>query len=256
MKALFSLLLLTSTFAFGQVDATASAKTPSMADTSLLWKQHNWENYQYRIDGKDSIVRAFDEASSTMIYYATFDRKSLDIHFLNEWYPRTGQIKTLTQKIDGVGDLQSHYYENGLLRLVYSCISDTCTEVHYYNDGSLQSRSKFVRNEEYLEDRLTIEPSQYILTEYYCRNGTVAMRDTSFSAFPHLRRFYDCEGNLYEEVYLNSRNCWEGPYKAYYPDGTIKTTGQYSKFRDRRKVGVWRHFDTNGQLIEEIEYPE
>jgi len=58
-------------------------------------------------------------------------------------------------------------------------------------------------------------------------------------------------GNL-KEVGTYRKNLVEGPVKQYREDGSLRAKGQYKHWR--RKVGVWKYYDTQGNLIEQTDY--
>lgn len=46
---------------------------------------------------------------------------------------------------------------------------------------------------------------------------------------------------------------WHGPYVFMYKDGTIKTEGQYDR---NRPCGLWKYYNSDGNIKEEIRYGE
>jgi len=59
------------------------------------------------------------------------------------------------------------------------------------------------------------------------------------------------DGSIYEES-----SFWDnrlvGGYKLYYPNGQIKRTAEFDSFG--KKIGIWKKFKNNGDIIESIEY--
>jgi len=59
------------------------------------------------------------------------------------------------------------------------------------------------------------------------------------------------DGSIYEES-----SFWDnrlvGRYKLYYPNGQIKRTAEFDSFGE--KVGIWKKFKYNGDIIESIKY--
>ncbi|MDX1463095.1 MAG: hypothetical protein R3359_08565 [Marinirhabdus sp.] len=128
-----------------------------------------------------------------------------------------GQIDTLSQKMVAMQDTYQKPYSVG--SVYYEKGSDTPYSGILYGKFS---NGKYLSIQEYKDG---------------VGNGTWV-------------NYYE-NGNL-KEVGTYRNNLVEGPIKQYREDGSLKAEGTYKHWR--KKVGVWRYYDSKGNLTRQSEY--
>ena len=62
------------------------------------------------------------------------------------------------------------------------------------------------------------------------------------------------ENGNFKEIGTYEQNRVEGPIRKFHPNGEIQAVGTYKDWRI--KVNTWRYYDTEGRLIETVDYGE
>lgn len=104
---------------------------------------------------------------------------------------------------------------------------------------------------------------------------TVELEGTD--SIPVFERVYHSNGSISMEGALNSAGERSGKWKAYYPDGTLWSEGEFKKgkrhggsnvyhqngqlrssgqYKDGKQSGSWKFWNEQGKLIEEKKYPD
>lgn len=136
-----------------------------------------------------------------------------------------------------------HYNENGVLKIELD-LKNRFTK-YYDPKGNISSEER-----EYKDSSVSISYSNEIV-------GLITGRSVSYPQKKELVSidyYYFKNGNVEKlESYISYDGIGgkDGKYVEYYENGNIKLSGQYE--RDRR-VGLWKSFNENGILVENIDY--
>ncbi len=139
------------------------------------------------------------------------------------FYP-DGRLERHFRALDNVRSVMRTYHVNGVPR----------SEVKYYRGRSLRYRDHYTNGQlRYAEQRHPKEP-------YFLRMDLYAADGKPIS----LLKLVDRRQVIFEQ-------------NEYHPDGSLKSRGRarYDRARaDIRKVGIWQHFSSAGELLREEEY--
>jgi len=162
--------------------------------------------------------------------YEFFDYNTANI-LLEEYY-----INNMKEGI-------SKYYDNKnnvFLETNYINNKKHGIETEYYNNGIIKSTTEYDYTK-YGKDGRQKE---------YDNNGNL-IKETTWLLD---RRHSECKiyvDNKLSEIYTYMSGTYEGPYKKFHPNGKIAIEGKYNH---HRKIGIFRHYNVNGDLILEEEY--
>jgi len=148
------------------------------------------------------------------------------------------------------------FYPNGLVQLdgVYKDDKKHGYFKEYDEKGQLLSVKKYYNDVEEKEAPELVSLS--IKTDYYPSGKVKTVASYNGETPDGVRREYAEDGkitagyifhkgNLTGEGIVNEEGDKEGPWKEYYEDGTLRSTGVYDK---GVKVGEWKFYYSNGKL--------
>ncbi|MFN4233424.1 MAG: toxin-antitoxin system YwqK family antitoxin [Bacteroidia bacterium] len=151
------------------------------------------------------------------------------------------------------------FYENGKVKTEVTYLDD---KMHgYYKEydfeGNLIKTLKYVNGE--LEKEVSELTPMEIFTEYY-EDGKIKKQggfknnkpegvhyEFDENGIPSASKIYK-EGVLLGEGLIDSAGMKQGPWKEFYPDGTLKAEGKYE---DNKRIGEWKFYHPN-KKIEQI----
>lgn len=148
--------------------------------------------------------------------------------------------------------LQSCSYdfdEEGYLECIISSYGNMSISTHFYRNGRMRIIS-------YWDLWNDIETKHF----RYHENGTLkAERITGAPIYPY--KIFDNNGHISEEGTFTRDNCWIGEYKSYHPNGQLQFIGHYELYNPEerlrtqtKKNGVWKEFNDEGNLVNEVIY--
>ena len=187
---------------------------------------------EYGTDG--TIITLTEYKRGFIVDRLRINRKDGNGRKQGRWYTfyETGNLKTEVTYKDGK--------KNGYLK-------------EYAENGDLLKISKYVDDEIQTEAEEIQKPE--IQNEYY-PDGKVKISAMFRNGVPEgIRREYNSDGFV-EKAYLYKQGVIigegivkddgnrDGPWKDYYPDGTLKAEGTYD---DGKQVGEWKYYHSNGK---------
>lgn len=124
--------------------------------------------------------------------------------------------------------------------------------------------SKIDFNTDYHTDttrkRLVVEyyPNGKVRLKGY--HGFYANKEISTNYYLGTWYYYNQNGTLHQSIYYHN----DLPSKAfiikkeYYPNGKLKSIEKYNNYdlyqSEKKKLGKWQYFDSNGKLMKEVQY--
>ncbi len=194
-------------------------------------------------EGTGKEYSADDGRVIKMIYYKK--GFTIDIEYVN--------------RIDKAGMKQGKwkfFYPNGVIRLEGEYKNDTKHGYfkEYSEDGNLLLTSKYIDGilQEDVAELVKLE----IKTEYYS-DGNVKIVASYKNDVPEgIRREYSQEGEIIKgyvfkkgsvvgEGIIDEEGIKDGPWKEYFNNGDLKSTGTYDK---GKRIGEWKFWHPNGQM--------
>tara|TARA_Y100000782_G_scaffold115634_1_gene163575 strand:+ start:41859 stop:43448 length:1590 start_codon:yes stop_codon:yes gene_type:complete len=130
----------------------------------------------------------------------------------------------------------------------------------YDRTGTLVNTLKYV-NGQLVDDPIELQNVE-IKREFH-PNATVKIEKTYYNGQPHgIWKEYDVEGNLVNswtykygtllgEGIVDAAGVKQGPWKEYYPDGTLRAEGEYL---DGERFKRWKFYFQNGKLEQTGKY--
>ena len=85
-------------------------------------------------------------------------------------------------------------------------------------------------------------------------NGNYRSRQTYVNGRGHGKWINYYENGNYKEIGYYNNNLVEGPIRKYHENGILKAEGRYKDWRI--KVGQWKYFNQNGDLVATPDYGE
>lgn len=154
------------------------------------------------------------------------------------------------------------FYDNGLVKLdgVYKDDRKNGYFKEYDEKGQLLSVKKFVNDTEEKEaPELT---SLSVKTDYYSSGKIKTVASYDGDTPEGVRREYNEEGkitasyifrkgNMVGEGIVDDEGNRDGPWKEFYPDGTLRSAGTYDK---GIKTGEWKYYYANGKIEQQGKY--
>lgn len=130
------------------------------------------------------------------------------------------------------------YYDNTEnLLLSQTQYGDTSIVLQYYRNGQLFRKD------------IALNGIELIYEERWCKNGQLVRKVDYSEEEMHISNIY-CNGNKKNEFILIGIFP-EGVFQSWYENGQLKEIGEY---KDGDKIGVWKYYDENGNLIKEEKY--
>jgi len=154
------------------------------------------------------------------------------------------------------------FYDNGLVKLdgVYKDNKRNGYFKEYDEKGQLLTVKKFVNDVE--EKEVPELTSLTVKTDYYPSGKVKTVASYNENVPEGVRREYSEDGTIVAgyifqkgvmtgEGIVDEEGNKEGPWKEYYPDGTLRSTGTYD---DGIRVGDWKFYYENGKLEQQGKY--
>ncbi len=148
---------------------------------------------------------------------------------------------------DGQLIMYKNYYPNGELEREFKMVDNLkCQTKLYFPNGRLKSYVKYHRGDPFIwQDHY--ENGQLLYDEELSKQTGVYIKSNTYAA----------NGVPMSTLELVNKKRMEYDHKEYHVNGAVKLEGKtryISSIMDHRRVGVWKHFDLNGNLIEEDTY--
>lgn len=154
------------------------------------------------------------------------------------------------------------FYDNGLVKLdgVYKDDRKNGYFKEYDEKGQLLSVKKFVNDTE--EKEVPELTSLSVKTDYYSSGKIKTVASYDGDTPEGVRREYNEEGkitasyifrkgNMVGEGIVDEEGNRDGPWKEFYPDGTLRSAGTYDK---GIKTGEWKYYYANGKIEQQGKY--
>jgi antitoxin component YwqK of YwqJK toxin-antitoxin module len=129
---------------------------------------------------------------------------------------------------------------------IYSQGIDTCHFTNYKRE-LFGASLEYKNGEFYIDEKITTEMEYDSISNMQDR-----VREEVFCFFSRESYFifYDDVGMIRAEGRFDGE-CFKGPFKEYYSNGSIKTIGLYDDNGCSEKLGSWLSYDERGKLINE-----
>ena len=148
---------------------------------------------------------------------------------------------------DGQLIMYRNYYPNAVLEREFKVVDNLkCMVKKYYSNGELKSLVKYHRGEPFVwQDHYENGQLQYD-EEKDKQSGTYVRSNT-----------YAANGTPINTMELENKKRMEYIHKEYHINGQVKLEGSsryIESLFDHRRVGVWKHYNIEGKLVQEDTY--